>query len=208
MHQSQKTIKFIQKTGVVFAIAASLSACSLNQQPVVSPSATDVNNPFTTPQTALFHSAKANLFFRDSTPEDVEKLISKFEVKSRILEQYSDWKGVRYRLGGTTKKGIDCSAFVQITFREQFGLELPRTTVELHQTGISVPHSQLKSGDLVLFRIDSRTRHVGIYLGNDKFVHASTSKGVMISNLKDNYWTKRYKEGRRILNPANLRNIV
>ena len=96
MPQSQKTIKFTSKACAVLAIVASLSACSVNQHPVVSEPATGTNNPFTMPQTALFHSAKANLFLRDSSPEDVEKLISKFEVKSRILDQYSDWKGVRY----------------------------------------------------------------------------------------------------------------
>jgi lipoprotein Spr len=208
MFQSQKTIKLIKKACLVLTITASLSACTLNQQPVVSQPTMQSNNPFTTPQTALFHSAKANLLLHDASPAELEKLISKYEVKSRILDQYSDWKGVRYRLGGTTKKGVDCSAFVQITFREQFGLDLPRTTAELHQTGVSIPHQQLKTGDLVLFNIDSRTRHVGIYLGNNKFVHASTSKGVMISNLKDSYWKKRYKDGRRVLSAANLTNLA
>lgn len=207
MFQLHKTLKLIQKTCAVFVIATSLSACSLTQQPTASDFATDLNNPYSTPQTALSHSAKTHQLLLDSSPEEVEKLVSKFEVKSRILDQYSDWKGVRYRLGGTTKKGVDCSAFVQITFREQFGVNLPRTTGELYQTGVSVPTNQLKTGDLVLFKINARTQHVGIYLGSNKFVHASTSKGVIISNLKEGYWTKRYTQARRILktsNPANL----
>ncbi|MGH1933943.1 NlpC/P60 family protein, partial [Acinetobacter baumannii] len=90
---------------------------------------------------------------------------------------YADWKGVRYRLGGSTKKGIDCSGFVQRTFREQFGLELPRSTYEQQEMGKSVSRSNLRTGDLVQFRAGSTGRHVGIYIGNNQFVHASTSSG-------------------------------
>jgi lipoprotein Spr len=120
------------------------------------------------------------------------------------MDQYASWKGVRYRLGGDTKRGIDCSAFVQRTFREQFGLDLPRSTSEQQGTGKEISRSRLRPGDLVLFRAGSTGRHVGIYLGNDNFVHASTSSGVMISSLNEDYWKKRYREARRVLsrNPS------
>ena len=110
------------------------------------------------------------------------------DVKSRLMDQYASWKGVRYRLGGSTRKGIDCSAFVQRTFREQFGLELPRSTSEQQETGKSISRAQLRTGDLVLFRAGSTGRHVGIYLGNNQFVHASTSSGVTISSMDEPYW--------------------
>ncbi|AIX51674.1 membrane protein [Pantoea sp. PSNIH1] len=131
-------------------------------------------------------------------------MVQNVDIKSRIMEQYSDWKGVRYRLGGDTKRGIDCSAFVQRTFRDQFGLELPRSTYEQQDTGKGISRGKLRAGDLVLFRVGSTGRHVGIYLGNDNFVHASTSSGVMISNLNDSYWKTRYREARRVLakNPS------
>ncbi|BAN97163.1 lipoprotein spr precursor [Plautia stali symbiont] len=131
-------------------------------------------------------------------------MVQNVDVKSRIMEQYSDWKGVRYRLGGDTKRGIDCSAFVQRTFREQFGLELPRSTSEQQDSGKKILRSKLRPGDLVLFRAGSTGRHVGIYLGNDNFVHASTSSGVIISSLNDSYWKNRYREARRVLakNPS------
>ena len=106
---------------------------------------------------------------------------------------------VRYRLGGSTKKGIDCSGFVQRTFREQFGLELPRSTYEQQEMGKSVSRSNLRTGDLVLFRAGSTGRHVGIYIGNNQFVHASTSSGVIISSMNEPYWKKRYNEARRVL---------
>lgn len=109
-------------------------------------------------------------------------MVRNVDVKSKIMDQYADWKGVRYRLGGDTKRGIDCSAFVQRTFREQFGMDLPRSTYEQEDLGKKIQRTKLRAGDLVLFRAGSTGRHVGIYLGNDQFVHASTSSGVMISS--------------------------
>ncbi len=126
-------------------------------------------------------------------------MVRNLDVKSRLMEQYASWKGVRYRLGGETKRGIDCSAFVQRTFREQFGMELPRSTYEQQEMGKSISRSKLRTGDLVLFRAGSTGRHVGIYIGNNQFVHASTSSGVTISNLSEPYWNKRYNEARRVL---------
>ncbi|MGS5119377.1 bifunctional murein DD-endopeptidase/murein LD-carboxypeptidase, partial [Escherichia coli] len=131
--------------------------------------------------------------------DEFENLVRNVDVKSRIMDQYADWKGVRYRLGGSTKKGIDCSGFVQRTFREQFGLELPRSTYEQQEMGKSVSRSNLRTGDLVLFRAGSTGRHVGIYIGNNQFVHASTSSGVIISSMNEPYWKKRYNEARRVL---------
>ena len=126
-------------------------------------------------------------------------MVRNVDVKSKIMDQYADWKGVRYRLGGDSKRGIDCSAFVQRTFREQFGMDLPRSTYEQEDLGKKIQRTKLRVGDLVLFRAGSTGRHVGIYLGNDQFVHASTSSGVMISKLTDNYWNKRDREARRVL---------
>ncbi|AGH74292.1 outer membrane lipoprotein [Edwardsiella piscicida C07-087] len=131
-------------------------------------------------------------------------MVRNLDVKSKIMDQYASWKGVRYRLGGDSKRGIDCSAFVQRTFREQFGLELPRSTSQQEGTGHAIKRSKLRIGDLVLFRAGSTGRHVGIYLGNDQFVHASTSSGVTISNLNDTYWNKRYREARRVLSGTQL----
>ncbi|HBA7202730.1 TPA: bifunctional murein DD-endopeptidase/murein LD-carboxypeptidase, partial [Escherichia coli] len=134
-----------------------------------------------------------------ASQDEFENLVRNVDVKSRIMDQYADWKGVRYRLGGSTKKGIDCSGFVQRTFREQFGLELPRSTYEQQEMGKSVSRSNLRTGDLVLFRAGSTGRHVGIYIGNNQFVHASTSSGVIISSMNEPYWKKRYNEARRVL---------
>ncbi|STT84722.1 outer membrane lipoprotein [Klebsiella pneumoniae] len=90
-----------------------------------------------------------------ASQDEFETMVRNLDVKSRLMDQYASWKGVRYRLGGSTRKGIDCSAFVQRTFREQFGLELPRSTSEQQETGKSISRAQLRTGDLVLFRAGS-----------------------------------------------------
>jgi len=138
-------------------------------------------------------------FLLQASQDEFEEMVRNVDVKSRLMDQYASWKGVRYRLGGSSKKGIDCSAFVQQTFRDQFGLELPRSTYEQQEMGKSVSRSKLRTGDLVLFRAGSTGRHVGIYIGNNQFVHASTSSGVVISSMDEPYWNKRYNEARRVL---------
>lgn len=109
---------------------------------------------------------------------------------------YSEWAGTRYRMGGTSKQGIDCSAFMQTTFSAAYGIELPRSTAEQRHLGRQINKSELKKGDLVFFR---KNNHVGIYIGNNQFMHASTSQGVTISSLDEDYWARTYTQSRRIM---------
>lgn len=111
---------------------------------------------------------------------------------------YSDWKGTPYRLGGNSKRGIDCSAFVQIGYSSVFNQRLPRTTGELATVGQWIPLREAVKGDLVFFKTGRRMRHVGIYLGNDQFLHASTSQGVVISRLDNPYWRQTFWQARRV----------
>lgn len=115
-----------------------------------------------------------------------------YAVRIALYDQFSAWQGVPYRLGGTSRNGVDCSGLVHLTFRDLFGIQLPRTTAELAQVGETVKPQALRSGDLVFFRHGRGSNHVGIYLENNRFMHASTRKGVMISSLDDAYWKKRY----------------
>ena len=112
------------------------------------------------------------------------------------------WLGTRYRLGGMDHSGIDCSAFVQQVFSAAFGMNLLRTAAE-QATDINnliFKKDELKEGDLVFFHIHgSRISHVGIYLMNNFFVHASVSRGVMISNLNEDYWQRYYACAGRVL---------
>ncbi len=119
--------------------------------------------------------------------------------KSVLYQQYQDWKGARYRHGGLSKGGVDCSGFVYLTFRSKFGVDLPRTTLYQSQSGMGVSQRELKTGDLVFFRTGSSKRHVGIYLEDRIFLHASTSKGVMLSSMDNVYWASSYWKARRVV---------
>jgi len=119
-------------------------------------------------------------------------------VKQRLLAQHSDWKGTRYQIGGLSKKGIDCSGFVYVTFRTKLGLDIPRSTKLQKNVGVEVSRDQLRTGDLIFFKTGVFARHVGVYLGDSMFLHASTSQGVTISNLKNSYWASNYWLSKRI----------
>ena len=121
------------------------------------------------------------------------------QITNTLYAQYDVWKGTPYRMGGMSRKGIDCSGLVQLTFKQRFGISLPRTTKEQAKQGDKISLRKLKPGDLVFFKTGWRTRHVGIYIGNGKFFHASTSKGVIISKLNNVYWQKKYWRARRVL---------
>ena len=117
-----------------------------------------------------------------------------------LYSQYNEWKNVRYRAGGMSKQGVDCSGFVYLTFNSRFHIRLPRSTNEQVRVGREVSQNALAAGDLVFFRTGRVQRHVGIYLENRKFLHASTIKGVMISSLDDSYWSRAYWKSMRIHN--------
>lgn len=126
-----------------------------------------------------------------SSPEPASDTIS------RLYAQYANWRGTPYRLGGESRNGIDCSALIQHTFREEFELELPRTTADLVKIGNPVKKEELSAGDLVFFRTGRRTRHAGIYIEDGRFLHASSRKGVIISRLDSPYWSRHFWTARR-----------
>ena len=115
------------------------------------------------------------------------------------LERYfADWQGTPYRLGGQSRRGLDCSAFTKNAYRQIYRLELPRETDQQAKMGVRVRKANLRKGDLVFFKTSWFQRHVGIYTGNGEFIHASTRKGVIKSSLKEKYWKKAYWKARRI----------
>lgn len=120
------------------------------------------------------------------------------EVRARLLQHYRDWQGVPYRLGGVDKRGVDCSAFTQLAFRQQLAIDIPRTTQTQAQVGQQVGIQQLLPGDLLFYRSPTKLRHVGIYIGNGEFMHASTSRGVMISLMSNPYWRQYFWQARRL----------
>lgn len=110
----------------------------------------------------------------------------------QLYQLIDDWMGVPHRLGGTDRRGMDCSAFVGMVMKDVYGKTLPRTSRDMAQQVKRKYERQLKEGDLVFFSFGKGDiDHVGIYLNNSKFVHVSTSKGVIISDLRDT-WYYRY----------------
>lgn len=120
------------------------------------------------------------------------------QVKEQLQSQLTEWKGVPYQLGGLSKQGIDCSGFVQLIFAQEFGIKIPRTTESQMHKGIIVEQDELMPGDLIFFITGLDERHVGIYMGNNQFLHTSSSKGVMISKLSNPYWRQVYWHARRV----------
>lgn len=107
--------------------------------------------------------------------------------------------GVKYRSGGTTTAGFDCSGFITYIFKNQ-GITLPRTSSGMYTTGSSVSKANLQIGDLVFFNTSGKgVSHVGVYIGSGKFAHSASSKGVSIASINDPYyWGERYIGAKRV----------
>lgn len=112
-------------------------------------------------------------------------------LNMNLFKILDDWIGTKYKLGGSTKDGIDCSALMQILFTSLYGITLPRTAREQYNFSRKISRAELKEGDLVFFNTIGGVSHVGMYLQNNKFIHAS-SGGVTISDLYEDYWMKRF----------------
>lgn len=121
------------------------------------------------------------------------------EVESLLKEASERWNNVPHQLGGATLQGVDCSGLVQSVFDEKLAVRLPRTTVHQARAGEPVGKSSLQPGDLVFFRPTRDDRHVGIYLSDGNFLHASSSEGVTTSSLDSEYWSERWWQARRVL---------
>ena len=120
-----------------------------------------------------------------------------------LYNEGARWLGVPHRLGGLTKKGVDCSGFVSIVFREVYGKDLARSSADMLKTNCKkIGRERLQEGDLVFFRTGGSKRktpsHVGIYLKNGRFIHTSTSGGVMVSSLSEPYYIKSWLTGGRV----------
>ncbi len=121
--------------------------------------------------------------------------------EEKVIMEVIRYISTPYRYGGTTMKGIDCSAFTQNVFSNVFSFSLPRSAREQYEVGEVIgEREELKFGDLVFFNTTRRSKpgHVGIYLGDNFFAHASRKKGVTVSSLDESYYDKRYMGARRL----------
>lgn len=120
-------------------------------------------------------------------------------IEQLLRSEANRWKGTPHRLGGNSRKGIDCSGLVSQLYKSLFNIRLPRSARDQARVGTPVSRIQIRAGDLVFFLPPKKGRHVGIYLGRGEFVHASSTNGVMISNMTNPYWRKCYWKARRVL---------
>ena len=126
--------------------------------------------------------------------------------RSDVMDNIIDWIGTRYRFGGESRSGIDCSAFTQKIFSKSFGLDLPRTAYDQSQLGVPVSEDHLQFGDLVFFRTAryAPVTHVGIYIGEGRFASAACSRGVAVASLGSAYWSKHYVGARRLFSNSGM----
>jgi NlpC/P60 family len=125
---------------------------------------------------------------------EVESLPNKI-----LLESVDPWYGVRYRTGGNGKNGIDCSGFTVAVYAAAYGINLPRVSREQYRISRKISTTELKEGDLLFFNTrGSGVSHVGVYLGNNKFIHATVSKGIMVNDLFEPYYLQRFVGAGRI----------
>ncbi|WNL37982.1 NlpC/P60 family protein [Halomonas sp. PAMB 3232] len=128
-------------------------------------------------------------------------------IKNALLAQHERWSGTPYRIGGTTQRGVDCSGFVRNIYRDAFNRDLPRSTTDQVHEGRLIDRQELQAGDLVFFRPPGPYNHVGIYMGDGYFMHASSSQGVIISSMQNSYWQRYYWQSRRALEPTHLASL-
>lgn len=125
--------------------------------------------------------------------------LSKYKIDYNLISCYplyykiSEWLEKPYKYGGNSKNGIDCSHFVSILTKELYFTPISGSSNKIYQTSYKISKENLREGDFVFFKINNKIiSHVGIYLQNDLFIHATTAKGVIISSLKDPYYQKHF----------------
>lgn len=150
-------------------------------------------------------SVKAPIFFKGGVSTGIKPSVEALQgntgptISSQIIATAKKYIGVPYLWGGTTTKGFDCSGYVQYVFNIH-GIKLPRVSADQYRVGTKVSKANLQPGDLVFFNTNGKgVSHVGIYIGNDQFIHSGTTKGVSITKFSSSYWTGMYLGARRVL---------
>lgn len=179
----------IRKFSTILFAGVLLSSCGVVKRGTIP---WESNPPISNPESIPLASTPTPFVSKNDSKNEKE-------IKESLEVAYKDWKGVPYLLGGSGYSGIDCSAFMQVIFEDYFSRKIPRTTREQMGVGKNIRKKNVSTGDMVFFKTGAKTYHVGVMVNNEQFLHASTSSGVMISNLNDRYWQETYLTTRRIL---------
>jgi cell wall-associated NlpC family hydrolase len=177
-------------TAAVFSIALIFSGCSPSVR-------------YTREQPS--HSTVTSSQSTQTPPQNQSDPAPKYgsgDSQSKLVQAAESYLGTPYKYGAMGRNAVDCSGYVGLVYQEVYGVNLPRTSSKMWKKGKALPLSAARPGDLCFFSMSGkkgRIDHVGIYMGNNRFIHASTSGGVMYSGLNDNYLTKRFAGIRRVL---------
>jgi len=181
--KSRKFINFAFILITLSALTAGLSSCGTSKH------ATTHEVKRSDTSTSSSHDIKFNS--GTNIPDQAKGLIS----------EANKWLGTPYRYGGTSRKGVDCSGFVLQVYSKALDIKLPRNSAKQFEYCSHVKPSELMAGDLVFFatsRKSSGVSHVGLYVGDGKMIHASSSKGVIVTDLSDNYYTRTFVGAGRV----------
>ena|ERR1700744_315386 len=172
---------------ITIVIALFFSTLAVQAQTKISPNTTDEKNPDDQESLAKDYLSQIMGVAMSATSN------------MKLFHFVYDWIGTPYRFGGSSRRGIDCSAFTKELYSEVFNMDIERSSRDIFSMVSPVRRDDLQEGDLVFFKIHSRRiSHVGIYLGNNRFAHAS-SRGVAISSLDDAYYKRYFYRGGRML---------
>ncbi len=179
----------MQKIAFILLISFCLSSCKSAKRPKV------ITKKSEQTQTVSKPASKA--------PKTVD--IASYDVVSTIINNAKEYNGVRYKYGGTTAKGMDCSGLIYVAFKEE-AIAIPRTSLAMSKKGTRISLDDVQKGDLLFFQTNKNKKvvnHVGLVVeslpGLIEFIHSTSSKGVIISDLNQSYWRLAFYEARRVL---------
>ena len=159
----------------------------------------DQTQAIQTPAAQITNSSQPKIMARETVSTEPGSLSANPELRSKIIESALSWAGTPYLYGGESRAGVDCSALVQMVY-QKYGVTLPRSSRDQYRQGVGIAQNELLPGDLVFFSTNGPgASHVGIYLGDNRFISA-TKRKVEIQALDDKYWTNTYHGSRRVLN--------
>lgn len=203
-----KIIRIITIGLLLSVIVSFLTNCAPQKNGITyTPSKLPTKKNNNTPQSKPYTSSKNQSYTKSSDLNTISKKLGINVSSSDNLKLYSEaasWVGTKYKYGGTSRNGVDCSGLTHLMYKAVYGKTISRQSSAILVNDCKrISKSQLKEGDLVFFRTDgkksSTPNHVGIYLKNNKFIHASTSKGVIITDLSTDYYVKNWITAGRVI---------